>query len=218
VWLSRMIPLVPHGRENWPVAVSFLFSGRAQQLDCCRVSYDSRNEMVARLLGDLPRRFNFLVVANVQVLHHILAMGRLPIEPPFPKSKKFRWVTKSRSTKTYTQQSAEHDGESTMTRMGWCVQFGAVSFLDGRGNKIWNEYVSGREERGDVSVVFPELYLLRKFINQIFLAFFNALLEIVIHSSSSTALCQFAVVTEDATCAHKNIKRYLSCMDHSLGI
>jgi hypothetical protein len=42
VWLSRMIPLVPHGRENWPVAVSFLFSGRAQQLDCCRVSYDSR--------------------------------------------------------------------------------------------------------------------------------------------------------------------------------
>jgi hypothetical protein len=45
--------------------------------------------MVARLLGDLPRLFYFLVVANVQVLHHILAMGRLPIEPPFPKVKRF---------------------------------------------------------------------------------------------------------------------------------
>jgi hypothetical protein len=101
-----MIPLVPHGRENWPVAVSFFFSGRAQQLDCCRVSHDSRNKMVARLLGDLPRLFYFLVVANVQVLHHILAMGRLPIEPSFPKVKRFRWVTKSRSTRTYIQQSA----------------------------------------------------------------------------------------------------------------
>jgi hypothetical protein len=62
--------------------------------------------MVARLLGDLPRLFYFLVVANVQALHHILAMGRLPIEPSFPGGKKFRWVTKSRSTQTYTQQSA----------------------------------------------------------------------------------------------------------------
>jgi hypothetical protein len=62
--------------------------------------------MAARLLGDLPRLFYFLVVANVQVLHHILAMGRLPIEPPFPRVKRFRWVTKSRFTRTYTQQSA----------------------------------------------------------------------------------------------------------------
>jgi hypothetical protein len=42
VWLSHVIPLVPHGRENWPVIVLFLFSGPALQLDCCRVSYDSR--------------------------------------------------------------------------------------------------------------------------------------------------------------------------------
>jgi hypothetical protein len=28
-------------------------------------------------------------VANVQVLHHILAMGRLPIEPSFPRVKRF---------------------------------------------------------------------------------------------------------------------------------
>jgi hypothetical protein len=41
------------------------------------------------LLGDLPRLFYFLVVANVQVLHHILAMGRLPIEPPFPRVESF---------------------------------------------------------------------------------------------------------------------------------
>jgi hypothetical protein len=45
--------------------------------------------MVARLLGDLPRLFYFLVVANVQVLHHILAMGRLPIEPSVPKVIRF---------------------------------------------------------------------------------------------------------------------------------
>ena len=51
--------------------------------------------MVARLLGDLPRLFLFWL-ANVQVLHHIAMMGRLPIGPS-SKSKKLRWVTKSRS-------------------------------------------------------------------------------------------------------------------------
>ena len=57
VAISRVIPLVPHQGENWPVIVSFLFSGVARQLDCRRLSYDSREEMVARLLGDLPRLF-----------------------------------------------------------------------------------------------------------------------------------------------------------------
>jgi hypothetical protein len=61
---------------------------------------------VARLLGDPAETFFLLVVANVQVLHHILAMGRLPIEPSFPRVKWFWWVTKSRSIWTYTQQSA----------------------------------------------------------------------------------------------------------------
>jgi hypothetical protein len=51
VWLSRMIPLVPHGRENWPVIVLFLFSGPAQQLDWCRVSYDSRGEIGGAVVG-----------------------------------------------------------------------------------------------------------------------------------------------------------------------
>jgi hypothetical protein len=48
--------------------------------------------MVAWLLGDLPRLFFlFWFGAKVQVLHHILAMGRLPIEPFF--SKEFKKVS-----------------------------------------------------------------------------------------------------------------------------
>ena len=77
-----------------------------------RVAIWFEGEMVARLLGDLPRLFLFWL-ANVQVLHHIAMMGRLPIGPS-SKSKTFRWVAKSRSTWTYTQQSA---GIGRSTRM-----------------------------------------------------------------------------------------------------
>jgi hypothetical protein len=93
VAISHDTPCSTWTRELARHCLVFFFSGPAQQLDWCRVSYDSKGVRWWRGCWVTCQDFFFLfwVGANVQVLHHILAMGRLPIEPSF--SKEFKKVS-----------------------------------------------------------------------------------------------------------------------------